>query len=246
MSLQHGKSKRRILPRWRSSNKASSSADFAALRPATKQTFFVSSDLQLASIDFKSNPSLGTAAEMLSSSLLGGKKEHASEAIQFILAHENEAPSTLIRLARSVANAGKVLIPEVATEVEQVRNTKRLLKLHPDNPMLWSDLARHFASHGDRQRANRCMKVALQLAPNHRWMLRTASRFLVHQDDPVAAHKLLANHPRTRHDPWLIAAELASAQVAERPPKFWRQANDILRFNSVTPLHMSELPRQLR
>ena len=179
MSLQHGKSKRRILPRWRSSNKASSSADFAALRPATKQTFFVSSDLQLASIDFKSNPSLGTAAEAAAPhpASLGGKKEHASEAIQFILAHENEAPSTLIRLARSVANAGKVLIPEVATEVEQVRNTKRRLKLHPHNPMLWSDLARHFASHGDRQRANRCMKVALQLAPNHRWMLRSSLPF---------------------------------------------------------------------
>jgi Tfp pilus assembly protein PilF len=107
--------------------------------------------------------------------------------------------------------------------------------------MLWSDLARHFASYGDRKRANRCMKVALQLAPDHRWMLRTASRFLAHQDDPIAAHKLLANHPRTRHDPWLIAAELACSQVAERSPKYWRQANDILRFNRVAPLHISEL-----
>lgn len=85
------------------------------------------------------------------------------------------------------------------------------------------------------------MTIARQLAPDHRWMLRTAARFLVHQDDPVGAHKLLANHPRTRRDPWLIAAELACAQAAGRPPRFWRQATDILKWDSVSPLHVSEL-----
>jgi len=241
MSLQHSKSKRRMLPRWRVSGRASHGADFAALRPAAKQPIFIGSPLSRTIEDFESAHNIGTAAELLSSSLLAGVKESADTAAQFILAHENEAPRALVRLATSITTNTSAIVPQALNEADQVRQTKRLLKLHPDNPMLWSDLSRHFSSHGEHKRAGRCMKVALQLAPDHRWMLRTVARFLVHQDDPLAAHKLLANHPRTRHDPWLIAAELACAHVAGRPPKYWRQANDILRFNAVAPLHISEL-----
>lgn len=241
MSLLHGKSNRRILPRWRDSRKASRSSDFTSAKPIGRQPDIVGNPVPQATDDFKTEPTIGTAADLLSNALLIGDADAIKGASQFILQNEGQAPQSLIALARSVTGIDPAPGEILTSENELVRQTRRLLNLNPANPMLWSDLARHFASTGSPERAYRCMKVALRLAPDHRWILRTAARFLAHQNKGVEAHRLLVNHPRTRHDPWLIAAELACAQLAGRPPKFWRQANDIVRFNSFSPMHTSEL-----
>ncbi|MBK7421889.1 MAG: hypothetical protein IPJ48_01645 [Propionivibrio sp.] len=186
-------------------------------------------------------PSIGTAAELVSTGILSGQTDLASDAAAFILAHRDEAPGTLVNLAGSVTGESSIRSPNQKKASEEVALTRKLLRINPDNPVLWSDMARHFASNGDKKQASRCMKSALALAPNHRWMLRTVARFLVHQDEPLAAHQLLAKHPRTRNDPWLIAAELACAHVAGRAPKFWKTALEFVRRDAVSPVHLSEL-----
>lgn len=241
MSVLYGKSDRRILPRWRDSSKATGNADFLSLKGLAKPKVDLKQQLLEQEDDFAQRPSIGTAAEMLSLALLAGNDEAAQHAAAFIMGHKKAAPATLLKLASSVGNHENAFPSGPYTPSQSVSYTRHLLNLEPRNPVLWSDMARHFASLGNKHQAMRCMTTALSLAPNHRWMLRTASRFLVHQGDPVAAHKLLASHVRTPEDPWLIAAELACAQVAGRPPKFWRQATDILRFNRFAPAHTTEL-----
>jgi tetratricopeptide (TPR) repeat protein len=239
MSIFHGKSTRRILPRWRASIKTGKNSDFAALKEPPRVSCNVEEELRQQADDFAHSPLLGTAAEFLSTALLAGKTDTAAIAASFILEHQDKAPHALIQLAQRATGNTEELNP--VTSDEQIAKTRRLLRINPKNPVLWSDMARHFAGLGDKREASRCMKTALHLAPDHRWILRTAARFLVHQDDPVAAHTLLAKHPRTKIDPWLMAAELACAQVAGRAPKFWKQAGDILRWDRVSPVHISEL-----
>ena len=241
MSVLHGKNNRRILPRWRVSGKASYSNDFLALKSTKKVQGNIKVQLQQAKLDFIKIPSIGSAAEALSYSLLAGETDAAVSAARFILENENDAPLTLFRLAQSVIDGGNPFSVVGITPAEQVAQTRKLLRINPDNPMLWADMARHYSSLGHRTQASRSMLTALQLAPNHRWILRTAARFFVHQEEPIAAHKLLTNHPGTKNDPWLIAAELACAQVAERPARFWRQATQIIIWDKVHPRHMSEL-----
>lgn len=239
MSIHHEKGPRRILPRWRASSKASLSAEFTSLKPLPRTNVTVESELQQQIDDFSDFPSLGTAAELVSLSMLSGNTVQAKMAAKFILDRRDQAPVPLLELAeRALGNEPVLQKSSLRTDV---CTTRRLLRINPDNPVLWSDMARHYASLGEKKKALRAMRTARALAPNHRWMLRTSSRFLVHQGDAIEAHQLLANHPSTKTDPWLIAAELACAQVAGRPPKFWRQATDILRWDRVPPLHLSEL-----
>jgi tetratricopeptide (TPR) repeat protein len=241
MSLSSGKKPRRILPRWRSSLRAGKNADFTSLKAPSGWVAPITDELREQTEDFEHSPSIGTAAELVSTAILAGKPELAAAAASFILERRDDAPSTLAKLASSVMgenSAFTLLLPSAAL---QIAKTRQLLRINPDNPVLWSDMSRHFASIGDKKQAFRCMKSALALAPNHRWILRTAARFLVHQNDAVGAHKLIATHPRTKSDPWLMAAELACAQVAGRAPKFWKQATDILRRDSFAPIHISEL-----
>lgn len=239
MSIFHGKSDRRILPRWQASSKAPQSGGFSSLRAPKKTGIYNNFTLPEVLDSFNSSPDIGVAAEVLSVALLESNEKAARNAINFIEQHADHAPSSLLRLSRSVFDTDNT--PSVASNEVMIKNTRKLLRLNQNNPMLWSDMARHFASLGRRERANRYMRVALQQAPDHCWMLRTAARFFVHQQDAEAAHKLLAEHPRTKQDPWLIAAELACAQVAGRAPRFWKQANEILKFDKFSPRHISEL-----
>lgn len=241
MSLLHGKSSRRILPRWRASKSASQNMDFTAAKPIAPQPTRFDDPVPQLAHDFEVDPTIGTAADLLSNAILTSNTDAAEKAIRFIQQNEAHAPKSLLALARTASGNDPSLFGANPSDAEQVRQTRRLLRLNPRNPMLWSDFSRHFASVGNRDRAKRCMQVAMALAPNHRWMLRTASRFMAHQGERVEAHKLLANHPRTRHDPWLLAAEIACAQAAGRSPKYWGLANDIIRSGVYAPQHTSEL-----
>lgn len=241
MSILQDKGTRCILPRWRDSKLAASNGDLQSLKAPRKMKVDLGSQLQDSVEQFEQIMNIGTAAELVSTALLSGQPDRAALAAQFIVDHQAGAPHTLIALAHSVTDGTPAFPSAVMDQGQQIAQTRRYLSLQPRNPVLWSDMARHYASLGERDRAMRCMKTALSLAPDHRWMLRTAARFWVHQGYRAEAHKLLAKHPRTRSDPWLIAAELACAQVAGKQPKYWKQANDILKFDAVAPHHISEL-----
>lgn len=240
MSLFHSKRDRRILPRWRLSSKASQATEFSALRPPAKVLRNVEGQGQQAADDFAKTPTIGSAAEALSYALLAEELNAAVSPAKFILENEDTAPLTLFRLAKSVIE-GRIFNVVEPSNQERIAQTRKLLRINPDNPALWADMAQHHSTLGHKIPACRSMKIALQLAPNHRWMLRTAARFFVHQAEPIIAHKLLANHPQTRNDPWLLAAELACAQVAKRPTRFWGKAVDILKGEVLPPQHTSEL-----
>ena len=182
---------------------------------------------------------MGSAAEALAESLLEGNKEAARTVAKFISQNPLGAPTALLDLARSTS--GEMVADPAISISTDIGTVRKLLRLSPRNPVLWSDMARHYATLGQKKRAHKCMTTALELAPDHRWMLRTASRFLIHQGDAAAAHRLLATHPRTKSDPWLIAAEIACAHVAGRAPKYWKAAAEIIRFDRYAPLHISEL-----
>ena len=245
MSIFQDKSQRRILPRWRTSGSAAQSADLMAIKPLHVRVKEDGSHLREARYAFEREPSIGNAADLIAAASMAGEIGTAEQAAEFVVANANQAPHTLLALAHSLLDAPDTPndVPLVGTRANGhvIAQTRTLLRLNPDNPVLWSDMARHYASHGNRREAKRCMNVALQLAPNHRWMLRIATRFLVHAGEAEEAHRRLVLHPRTPKDPWLIAAELATAQVAQRPPKFWRQGNDIIKLGGVAPLHLSEL-----
>ena len=244
MSLQLGNIKRRIVPRWRSSQRAANSPEFTALKApkvATLPIAHVREELDEAQQAFEQAPSVGSAAEAMATMVLLSQGDRAKAPAAFVLANRDSAPFALVDMAQSISDGAPATYAQTPAHPNLAATTRVLLRTAPDNPMLWSDLARHYASLGDKKRAMRCMMTAQQLAPGHRWILRTMARFLIHHGDAGAAHKLLANHPRTGTDPWLIAAELACAQVAGRAPKFWRKATDLLKFDAVAPIHASEL-----
>ena len=111
----------------------------------------------------------------------------------------------------------------------------------PRDPLAYLDLARRYAALGQMERAEAALRGALALAPDSRFVLRSASRFFVHARDPARAQDLLRRSPRTRTDPWLVAAEISAATVANQTSRLIKLGRDFVTRRSLPPLHLSEL-----
>ena len=127
----------------------------------------------------------------------------------------------------------------------QIRTRRQLLRLEPRDPISWVDLSRDYVALGHGDKAMKCMDIALTLANRNRFVLRSSSRLWVHLDRPDKAHGQLVRSPRTRHDPWLLAAEIATAGAAGVIPKFTKAARLMLDGHKKPATHVSELASAL-
>jgi hypothetical protein len=106
-----------------------------------------------------------------------------------------------------------------------IGSIRRHVHRYPEDALSWVDLALGFVSKGVKDKAQRAMTVALQLAPNDRHVLRSAARMYLHLDDPEHAHDVLKRNDATKFDPWLVAGEIALSSAAERSPNSSRSAS---------------------
>lgn len=115
------------------------------------------------------------------------------------------------------------------------------LRSNPRNSVAWVDLSLEYATLGLKKQATRAMRVAVDLAPNHRFTLRSAARLFVHLGDPEYAHRLLVESQTTASDPWLMAAEIAVAAVADASSEFLKDGRQLIKSGEFSPWHLSEL-----
>ncbi len=115
----------------------------------------------------------------------------------------------------------------------------------PRNPIAWADLARHYMILGELDRAHRALGVARALAPRSRYLLRAQVRLLVHSGNPRGALKALEASPRTREDPWLMAASLSVSAGAGLRIVGFKAANRIITAGNFSRRELSELHSEL-
>jgi tetratricopeptide (TPR) repeat protein len=126
-----------------------------------------------------------------------------------------------------------------------ITHGRRLLREYSRNVARRLDVARAFAVLGQANAALKEMRIAVALAPDHRVVLRTAARLLVHFGRADEAHAMLSVHPRTRNDPWLMATEISIAMILERIPQSPRAGRLLIAESGLSPGHLSELASAL-
>ncbi len=127
----------------------------------------------------------------------------------------------------------------------QIRILRQLLRVEPLDAIIWADLSRTYAILGLNDQAERCMTVALQLAKDNRFILRSAGRLWIHLGDTEKAHDIIIKANSTRYDPWLLAAEVAIADLAGKKPRYVKSGRRLLSDGHVSVAHMSELASAL-
>ncbi len=235
---------RNVIPRWRDSRvretRERESLGLYEPRLANYQEF----DDRLR--EWKEQPSAITALEVVAASAVFDKSEAAEGAARYLLQTQRNLPAALTSLSQALSGASGQRTDE--PELSAGTNLRRLrarLRLYPENAIAWADLSRECVNIGEIKRALRAMQVALAISPNNRFILRSAARLYLHANLPDRAHQVLVNAPSTSSDPWLMAAELAIAPIAEASPEFAFEGRSVLSAGKFAPIHLTELASAL-
>ncbi len=255
---------RQVIPLWRTFTTTTRRGELTSVSARDEVRF---SDDMVATLkqEWEANPILLVASDFVSVALTLGRFEVARQAASEILSNPAAAPSAkevaelyLVKGKRPLVNEQTLSIVEGEQTTVSTNNAsfqqqlqrgiaevKRKLTTYPRDAMSWCNLALFYTSLGIHEKAERAMRAALALAPNNRFVLRSASRFYLHSGDRAKAHRLLADAGNVRADPWLLSAEIATAAAIGKTSRNIRTARKLLEAERQPPFHLSELASAL-
>jgi len=244
---------RRLIPKWRPVGQTLETPEASNLaNPSANLDSGKIEQLQRDIADWRKHGGIGFLGAVLAHSvhpafnaeILAIARE-ALAANSAITRIQRDAISTMLGVAdQAPALIGQSAFSELNLSPQKlaVRQLRAVLRENNDNPMAWLDLAQFQSAAGKEHAAERSIQAALQLAPQNRTVLRTAARFFVHIGQEGRGHRLISSHPRTASDPWLMASEIALADLAQRESKFLKLGSRIVEDGKqFAPMHMTEL-----
>lgn len=247
MAASNENADRRVVPRWRSFADALATEELAAAAIASAPRIDTKPFLVAKERDWLTYRELPFAIDFVSAATLLGSLPTAADAAKFIL-HKAPQGNRIARvLAKNLLTDSNQEIDANAALGTGENILKGLARLKAKrvsqsrNAFVWVDLARLYVILGQTDAAWKALRVALSLAPSERFILRSTSRFLLHTHKAEQALRLLRGNPRTPHDPWLLAAEIAVSSVLKKTPKFAKLGREFFKNADLKPFHTSEL-----
>lgn len=239
---------RHMVPRWRSLGATLKSRELGnpiAKKLADDKVGSLSPALLTRMERWNLAPTLITAAELVEACIVEGRQNDAvSAARRLVTIDKNAAPLIREQAAQLLKGTGNEndIPPDLDLSGLGIRRSARYFtKIHAQDPLSWVELSLAQTISGSPKAAKRSMSVALSLAPDNRHVLRSAARLFLHCEDPEQALKTIVRSPATRSDPWLIASEVALAQVAGRSSRFLKIGSGILEQGRYDPRQITEL-----
>jgi tetratricopeptide (TPR) repeat protein len=242
---------RNVIPRWRDfrSTVVLGELDSSKVAPDSRSRV---GDLSAAVSDWNEHRTASFAGDLISAALVAQNFQAARDASEFVVSLGPETSPQLRALAM------RILVGQAPTEAEalkplniemdpmfrrstEISEARRRLSDYPSDAVLWMDLAFLYAVRGHSQKAERAVRIALNLAPSNRFVLRSAARFFIHIGRLDIALDIIRKSPNYRLDPWLAASEIAVALAAKRDPWSTKHAYKLLSEGTFAPRHLSEL-----
>jgi tetratricopeptide (TPR) repeat protein len=196
--------------------------------------------------DWEENRSPIYAANLIDAALAYGLASVAEDAAAWVVANGGVSEVS-IKLAKQLLSPTMIDQAAVTSEPTHqqrwraVAGHRAALRRYPRDPLLWVELAREYSALGQIEPARRALVVAVSLAPDDRYVLRCASRFYLHARDPEHAHQILLRSSATLTDPWLMAAEIATADARGARSKLMKVGARAVESGRFAPRSISEL-----
>lgn len=255
MSLFLPDKDRRVIPRWRDFLVTVSTGELDGERlPSSKRAPDIET-LRHKTRIWEAEHSIEAAADLVAAAIVFGEPGSALDAAQFLVAPGSTATAPVKAIADRVlgkhesdalvALEGAGSTPEPRVVHGKIHGLRRRTVATPRNSFVWVDLSLAYATIGQERQAVRAMEVAIKLGPTNRFVLRSASRLFVHSEELDRAHELLQRNTRTRHDPWLLSAEIAVASLSKKTSRLIRNGRQILSAGRHSSLETAELASAL-
>lgn len=251
--------KRNVIPNWRSFG---TTVSLGELNSFNKNGIieFHNYSIQKYIIDFEINKTVPHAADLISAAVVNNKTEdkYVKEAAIFIL--KNSAKTTMSQrlLAEQILNKQEIALDILNSRLNElnefksekyyqlIRETKSLLRAYPSNAILQVELSRYYSIIGEENNSINAMKIALHIAKDNRFVLRSATRLFAHfhsekNDYLKYIQHILSTNKITTIDPWLMSAEISISSVMERNSKFIKKGINLINSGNISPFDFTEL-----
>lgn len=248
---------RRLIPRWRDSRISASLPESKPLSTVARPSagsFLSTSVVESLLLDWRADRSMGGAADLLNFGHIPTALPFLREPAEYLASLNDGVPLPLRQFAlRILDGRGGVsflsatggTVDRKARYRSKISELKQKLLTNPRDAIALVDIARIYAALGQNEKALKSILVAVALCPNHRFILRSATRFLVHAGKSDRALHLLSSTPRTREDPWLLASHISVSTLLAKPQKHIRLARQMVQSDRLSPSHTCELAGSL-
>lgn len=206
-----------------------------------------------------------TAADLINAAVVSGNQQQLDvlAAAEYLLQHREDTSPIALDVACSIVEFERPVLPNalvkestfdelakefiagLQTQENDIKARIGLLRKqvieHCNNPIAYCELARCYANLGLDEKAKHYMNYAVYLAPNSRYISRSAARFFVHIGDFDRAKRILIANGRVNSDPWVMAAEIAVESVMERSSRYLKIGRQLVLSGNVSAFSSSEL-----
>lgn len=255
MNISFKEEKRHVIPRWRDFQTTLKLNELNSYNTTVEKIDYDISPLLKKQYEWQKNKSLVYATDLVASALVFGKYNYAKDAAEYILNNDELVSELSIKQAKIILGEKNICsICNYKSQEDILNNNhlggkinalKRSLYNDQYNSIVWADLSREYAIIGKINKALKCMKVALNLTPENRYILRSANRLYIHAGDISQAHYILSKSPLINHDPWILASELSTSSILGHTSKFIKTGRKIIESNNYHSSQISELSSEL-
>ncbi len=206
-----------------------------------------------------------TAADLINAAVVSGNQKELDvlAAADYLLHHSEECSPVALEVAQSIVDYDKPFLPShiakepsfedqagalikgLQTQEDSIKARIGILRKqvheHCNNPIVYCELSRCYASLGMDEKAKQYMNYAVFLAPHSRYISRSAARFYVHIREFDRAKRILIGNGKVSSDPWVMAAEIAVESVMDRSSRYLKIGRQLALSGSVSSFSSSEL-----
>lgn len=255
---------RRVIPSWRDYKRT---LQLGELSQSNKSAEPMVLNINRSTEDWNQIKNIGTAADLINSAFVSGiQNSEVKQAIEFIKSDQEKSSSSLLGLIKliemesptpAVITNNSLLEIDVDTVNEfqafinnksfhkVINKTKNRSQNELRNPIVWVELARLYAMRGHEHKAENAILTALHLAPNNRFVLRSATRFFIHKEKFERALYYLRKAEGLKEDPWLISAHIATSSIMGRFSPLIKDGKRLLDSNNYSDYELTELSSSL-
>lgn len=185
--------------------------------------------------NFLSDPSVKEAAEYILTSPRANRSEPLYDLADSLLQGSAHKPTETEHNDNlpSLSDYSNTIRHNIHFQREQVR-------LAPYNAFRRMELARAYMYIGQRQKACREASIAAYLAPDNRYVTRSAVRCFLHNVDYDKAHSILSANSALKTDPWLLATDISVDIIRGKSPRNAITASRVLRNGNFSPKSLTE------
>ncbi len=241
---------RNVIPRWRTFDDTAALGELgpSSRKPSTPSSTPSQPDsLAQTRADWDKHQTIGHAADLVGAALFLDRSDEVQDAIDFLLRNESQTTKWVRELLDQSSLESNMRTASTPLDFiredaeERVRKLRITLRDEPKDPITQVDLAHAYATLGLNDQASEHLVIAQQLAPDNRFVLRSASCFWLKTEDFDRAYDSLIQSDATRHDPWLMSAEIAIGNDVGKSPRYINRARRLITDQKFSAFHCSEL-----